>query len=79
MNFERQKLGLPHDQHIVIQIQSFKNYFPAHLYTKFLLSCSLMCHYFIGPNLEEVQKHAFQGKNGNPFEPWLDIQYPIDW
>jgi len=37
-----------------------------------------MCHQLIGPNLEKVQKQAFQGENGNLFQPWLQIQYPID-
>jgi len=34
---------------------------------------------YYGPNLEKVQKHTFQGVNENPFQPWFEIWYPIDW
>jgi len=67
MNFERQKLGLTHDQHVESSNSNQS-------ITTFLLIASYILAHLCFMNLlvqtfEKVQKHAFQGENGNSFQP----------
>jgi len=75
MNFERQKLGLTHDQHLESSNSIIQELLSHSLFPTFLLNYVPLSHW--SKSLKST-KHAFQGKNENPFQPWLEIRYPTN-